>query len=112
MRQLANTTMRSTQNETKNYLRSRYIDDEWIDVLAKRNQQPALTKDEKRILVLKQKIAAKTKQGDLSVADQDKLLTLKLQYGLPVVMRKVKKMGFEFVKQTFIKSPKKPATNS
>jgi hypothetical protein len=44
-------------------------------------------------------------KGDGS--NQDKVLTYHLNYGLPEVMKKVKKLGFDYVKQQHIKSPKR-----
>lgn len=84
--------------ETKNYLKSHYIDEEWIETLKERNEKrenQKHTDDQKKLLKLKKKIAAKTKTGDTSAANEDKLLTLMLQYGMPRALKKVKKMGFE-----------------
>ncbi len=44
-------------------------------------------------------------KGDAS--NEDKVLTYHLNYGLPDVMKKVKKLGFEYVKQGHINSPKR-----
>jgi hypothetical protein len=70
-----------TQYETKNYLKSHYIDDEWIETLKVRNERrehQKHTDDQKKLLKLKKRIAEKTKSGDPSAANEDKVLTLML----------------------------------
>lgn len=44
-------------------------------------------------------------KGDAS--NQEKVLTYHLNYGMPEVMKKVKKLGFDYVKQGHINSPKR-----
>jgi hypothetical protein len=44
-------------------------------------------------------------KGDAS--NQEKVLTYHLNYGMPEVLKKVKKLGFDYVKQSHINSPKR-----
>jgi len=44
-------------------------------------------------------------KGDAS--NQEKVLTYHLNYGMPEVLKKVKKLGFDYVKHSHINSPKR-----
>lgn len=97
--------MASSQTSgSRNFLKQGYIADEWIEQLQQRNRTPEISADHQKLIKLKKQVATKLKTGGVDVVDSN--LQLRLNYGMPELM-KTGGASFEGSSKVHISPPKR-----